>query len=144
MGKILVIAEKPSVARDIAGVLGCKTKGEGAIYGDEYIVSWAVGHLVTLCEPEDYDKSLKKWSAASLPIIPESMKLKAIRGSKKQLDILKKLMNGRETDGIICATDSGREGELIFRYIYSYNKCKKAVQKAVDIKHDRRRHKRGI
>ena len=129
MGKILVIAEKPSVARDIAGVLGCKTKGEGAIYGDEYIVSWAVGHLVTLCEPEDYDKSLKKWSAASLPIIPESMKLKAIRGSKKQLDILKKLMNGRETDGIICATDSGREGELIFRYIYSYNKCKKPFKR---------------
>ena len=129
MGKILVIAEKPSVARDIAKVLECRQKGEGFISGDRYMISWAVGHLVTLCEPEDYDKSLKKWSAATLPIIPEHMKLKAIRGSKKQLDILKKLMNDKETDSIICATDSGREGELIFRYIYDYNRCKKPFQR---------------
>ena len=71
MGKILVIAEKPSVARDIARVLKCTVKGDGFISGENYIVSWAVGHLVTLCEPEDYDKSLKRWTAASLPIIPE-------------------------------------------------------------------------
>lgn len=129
MGKILVIAEKPSVARDIARVLKCTDKGDGFIGGENYIVSWAVGHLVTLCEPEDYDKSLKKWSVSSLPIIPETMKLKAIRGSKKQLDILKKLMNSKETDSLICATDSGREGELIFRYIYDYNKCKKPFQR---------------
>lgn len=129
MGKILVIAEKPSVARDIARVLKCMVKGDGFISGENYIVSWAVGHLVTLCEPEDYDKSLKRWTAASLPIIPEEMKLKAIRGSKKQLDILKKLMNSKDTDSLICATDSGREGELIFRYIYEYNKCKKPFQR---------------
>lgn len=125
MGKILVIAEKPSVARDIARVLKCGERKDGFLEGEKYIVSWAVGHLVTLCEPEDYDKSLKKWSTHNLPIIPHEMKLKSIRGSKKQLDILKKLMNDSDTDSLICATDSGREGELIFRYIYSFNKCKK-------------------
>lgn len=129
MGKILVIAEKPSVARDIANVLGCNNKGEGFLENDKYIVSWAFGHLVTLCEPDEYDKALKRWSAETLPIIPESMKLKAIRGNKKQLDILKKLMNSKETESLICATDSGREGELIFRYIYEYNKCKKPFKR---------------
>lgn len=129
MGKVLVIAEKPSVARDIAAVLKCGEKGDGFIGGENYIVSWAVGHLVTLCEPDDYDKSLKRWTAGSLPIIPEKMKLKAVRGSKKQLDTLKKLMNAKDTDSIICATDSGREGELIFRYIYEYNKCKKPFKR---------------
>ena len=129
MGKVLVIAEQPSVARDIAAVLKCGEKGDGFIGGENYIVSWAVGHLVTLCEPDDYDKSLKRWTAGSLPIIPEKMKLKAVRGSKKQLDTLKKLMNAKDTDSIICATDSGREGELIFRYIYEYNKCKKPFKR---------------
>lgn len=129
MGKVLVIAEKPSVARDIAAVLKCGEKGDGFIGGENYIVSWAVGHLVTLCEPDDYDKSLKRWTAGSLPIIPEKMRLKAVRGSKKQLDTLKKLMNAKDTDSIICATDSGREGELIFRYIYEYNKCKKPFKR---------------
>lgn len=125
MGKILVIAEKPSVARDIARVLNCTERRDGYLSGEKYIVSWAVGHLVTLCEPADYDKGLKKWDAKFLPIVPEKMNLKAIRGSKKQLDILKKLMNDKDTESLICATDSGREGELIFRYIYSFNKCKK-------------------
>ena len=129
MGKILVIAEKPSVARDISNVLGCNNKGEGFLENDKYIVSWAFGHLVTLCEPDEYDKALKRWSAETLPIIPESMKLKAIRGNKKQLDILKKLMNSKGTESLICATDSGREGELIFRYIYEYNKCKKPFKR---------------
>lgn len=125
MSKILVIAEKPSVARDIARVLKCNERADGYMAGENYIVSWAVGHLVTLCEPEDYDKGLKKWTVKGLPIIPGEMKLKAIRGSKKQLDILKKLMNDKDTESLICATDSGREGELIFRYIYDFNKCKK-------------------
>ena len=104
MGKVLVIAEKPSVARDIAAVLKCGEKGDGFIGGENYIVSWAVGHLVTLCEPDDYDKSLKRWTAGSLPIIPEKMKLKAVRGSKKQLDTLKKLMNAKDTDSIISVS----------------------------------------
>ena len=88
----LIIAEKPSVARDIARVLKCTRKGDGFLYNDEYVISWAVGHLVTLCEPEDYDSHLKKWDIQSLPIIPEHIKIKAIKNTKKQFDILKKLM----------------------------------------------------
>lgn len=129
MGKILVIAEKPSVARDIANVLGCRQKGNGFIAGDRYIVSWAIGHLVTLCEPEDYDSGLKRWVADSLPIIPSEIRLKALPKTRSQLKILHSLMNSRDTDEIICATDSGREGELIFRYIYEITKCKKSFRR---------------
>ena len=118
MGKILVVAEKPSVGRDIAKVLGCKTKGDGFLEGEKYIVSWAVGHLITLCDPEDYDKTLKKWSFDTLPIVPDKIKTKAIRQTYSQLKVLKQLMNDKNTDSIICSTDSGREGEIIFRYIY--------------------------
>lgn len=129
LGKILVIAEKPSVGRDIARVLQCKIKGEGCLIGESYIVSWAIGHLVTLCEPEEYDTRYKKWAFSTLPIIPENIKLKPIKKTLPQLKILKKLMNDKETDSIICATDSGREGELIFRYIYTIVQCKKKVQR---------------
>jgi len=123
--KTLVIAEKPSVGRDIARVLKCNGKGDGFLFSDEYIISWAVGHLVTLCDPEDYDKELKKWRIESLPIIPANIKTKAITDTKKQFNVLKKLMNDKEVSEIVCATDSGREGELIFRYIYNLVKCKK-------------------
>ncbi len=129
MGRILVVAEKPSVARDIGRVVGCKNKNEGYIESDKYIVSWALGHLITLCEPEDYDISYKKWSMETLPVMPEEMKLKAVKKTAKQLAVLKKLMNAKEIDFIICATDSGREGELIFRYIYSYVKCRKPFKR---------------
>ena len=81
MGKILVVAEKPSVGRDIAKVLGCKEKGDGFISGEKYIVSWAVGHLITLCDPEDYDVSLKKWRFETLHILPEKIKTKAIKNT---------------------------------------------------------------
>lgn len=123
--KTLVIAEKPSVGQDISKVLKCTKKGNGYFYGDEYIVSWAIGHLVSLCDPEDYDVSLKRWSKNTLPIIPSKIKLKPISNTKKQLDVLKNLMNSKEVNHIICATDSGREGELIFRYIYELVNCKK-------------------
>ena len=129
MGKILVIAEKPSVARDIAGVLGCKQKGDGCLMGEDYVISWAIGHLITLANPEEYDPALKKWTRESLPIIPGEIKLAPVSRTKAQLNILKKLMNDKDTDHIICATDSGREGELIFRYIYEYVKCKKEVSR---------------
>ncbi len=131
MGKILVIAEKPSVARDIARVLGCKKENQkqGFLQGNDYIVSWAIGHLVTLAEPEDYDNKYKKWNMETLPILPEQMKLKVIKKTAPQLNILKKLMNSNEIDSLICATDSGREGELIFRYIYDIVKCKKPFQR---------------
>lgn len=127
--KTLIIAEKPSVGRDIARVLKCGQKGDGFIQGEKYIISWAIGHLVTLNEPEDYDPWLKKWRRGDLPIIPTTMGLKALLKTKKQLSVLKKLMNSRETEAIICATDSGREGELIFRYIYKWAVCKKPVKR---------------
>ena len=119
MGKILVVAEKPSVAKDIARVLKCNKPDKGFIYGENYIISWAIGHLITLLDPADYDIKYKKWVFSDLPIIPDDMKLKPISKTKSQFSVLKKLMNSKEVDSIICATDSGREGELIFRYIYS-------------------------
>ena len=129
MGKILVIAEKPSVAKDIARVLGCKERKEGFLAGENYIVSWAIGHLVTLADPEDYDEKYKKWKRETLPILPKKMVLKAVKKTQPQLKILKKLMNSKEVDSLICATDSGREGELIFRYIYEMVNCKKTFQR---------------
>ncbi len=129
MGKTLIIAEKPSVARDIGKVLKCTKKGDGFLHSDKYIISWAVGHLVTLCEPEDYSKDFAKWSKNTLPIIPKQMELKAISRTRKQLVILHKLMNQNDVDDIVCATDSGREGELIFRYIYLITKCNKPFKR---------------
>lgn len=129
MGRILVVAEKPSVARDIAKTLGAGQKGDGCLLGEKYVVSWAIGHLVTLGEPEEYGEKFKKWSFASLPIIPEEMELKAIKNTRSQLKVLHKWMNDKEISSIICATDSGREGELIFRYIYEITKCKKPFQR---------------
>lgn len=125
MKKILVIAEKPSVARDIGKLLKCTKKGDGFIYSDKYIISWAVGHLVTLSEPEDYDSVYKKWDMNTLPIIPETIKLKANPQTRQQLKVIHNLINREDIDYLICATDAGREGELIFRYIYSITKCKK-------------------
>ena len=129
MGKILIVAEKPSVARDIGAVLKVKGRGENCIVSDEYIISWAIGHLVGLSDPDIYDAAYKKWDKKHLPIIPNEMMLSPVPRTKSQLTTLKKLMNSKDVDSIICATDSGREGELIFRYIYSYVKCKKPVKR---------------
>ncbi len=126
---ILVIAEKPSVARDIGKVLGATKQGKGFIYNSEYIVSWAVGHLVTLFEPEDYSEDLKKWDFATLPIIPEEIKLKPSQSVKDQFEVLKDLINNEKVTELICATDAGREGELIFRYIYDLCKCEKPFKR---------------
>ena len=129
MSRTLIIAEKPSVARDYARVLHCKEKGEGCLFNDEYVVSWAIGHLIELCEPDSYDEKFKKWNRSDLPIIPEQMKLRVIRGSQKQFQILKKWMKDPQISQVICGTDSGREGELIFRYIYQVAGCKKPFQR---------------
>ncbi len=129
MGKILIVAEKPSVARDIARVLGINSRGDGCITGEKYIVTWAIGHLVSLKEPEELDERFKRWRAADLPILPEKMELKVLPKTRSQFSIVKKLMNGKETDSLICATDSGREGELIFRYIYDMAGCKKPFER---------------
>jgi len=129
MGKILIVAEKPSVARDIARVLGVTTRGEGFISSEKYVVTWAIGHLVSLKEPEELDERLKRWRAADLPILPEKMELKVLPKTRSQFSVIKKLMNSKETDSLICATDSGREGELIFRYIYDMAVCKKPFER---------------
>jgi DNA topoisomerase-3 len=125
MGKKLVLAEKPSVARDIAKVLKCSSRNDGYIEGVGYVITWAVGHLITLAEPDDYDEKYKKWRYNELPIIPSSIQLKPYNQTEKQLRIIERLINRKDIESIICATDSGREGELIFRYIYDYIGCNK-------------------
>lgn len=129
MGRILVVAEKPSVARDIARVLGANARGEGCLSGEKYLVSWAIGHLVGLKEPEELDARYKRWRAEDLPILPERMELKVLPKTRSQFSILKNLMNSAEVDSLICATDSGREGELIFRYIYQMAGCRKPFER---------------
>src|SRR5262245_32553285 len=113
----VVLAEKPSVARELASFLGARTRADGYFEGPGYQVTWAFGHLVTLKEPEDYDPALKRWSLETLPIVPEHFGLKVIeeKGARTQFAIVKRLF--RAAEEIICATDAGREGELIFRYI---------------------------
>ena len=129
MGKIVVLAEKPSVGRDIARVIGCRTSGDGCLIGEQYIVTWAIGHLVALAEPDEMDEKYKKWTFATLPILPETIPLKVLSSTKTQFSKIKKLINDKETDSLICATDAGREGELIFRYIYEKAGCKKPFQR---------------
>ncbi|MDH4319154.1 MAG: toprim domain-containing protein, partial [Desulfobulbaceae bacterium] len=119
----VVIAEKPSVARDIAAVLDIKTKKNGYIEGRGCAITWAFGHLVTLREPGEYDPALKRWSLDALPFVPEEFKLKLIdnQGVGSQFRVIKSLFD--QADEIVCATDAGREGELIFRYILSLSDC---------------------
>jgi DNA topoisomerase III len=121
----VVVAEKPSVARELASFLGASSRHEGFYEGKGYQVTWALGHLVTLMEPEDYDPSLKKWSLDTLPFVPERFGLKPINEprSRKQLAVVRRLC--RSADELICATDAGREGELIFRYIQELVGCEK-------------------
>ncbi len=113
----VVLAEKPSVARELASFLGASARREGYLEGNGYQVTWALGHLATLKEPQDYDPALKRWSLETLPFVPERFGIKPIEegGARKQLAIVRRLF--RDADELICATDAGREGELIFRYI---------------------------
>ncbi len=126
---IVVVAEKPSVGRDIARVLKCTTKGEGYLEGNGYAVTWAVGHLVTLCEPQEVDEKYKKWRKEDLPILPDVIPTKVITKTKSQYNVIKKLICGKQTERVICATDAGREGELIFRLIYEKSGCSKPVDR---------------
>ena len=131
MGKTLVIAEKPSVGRDLVRVLtGPFTKHEGYLEGPEHIVTWAVGHLVQLADPDEYDDRFKKWRMADLPIVPERFKL-VVRDerSKKQMTVVKRQLDNDEVDLVVNACDAGREGELIFAYLYEKAGSKKPVQR---------------
>ena len=116
MSKILVLAEKPSVGREIARVLGCKNGGNGYLSGDKYIVTWALGHLVTLADPEVYDNKYKSWKMEDLPMLPQKMKLVVIPQSRSQFNTVSKLMHG-DISELVIATDAGREGELVARWI---------------------------
>lgn len=123
----LVIAEKPSVAAVIAKVLGSNQKQNGYYKGNGYIVSWCIGHLVSLAPPESYGEKYKNWN--ELPVIPQSWNYELKENTKKQFFILEKLMFSDEVDYIVCATDAGREGELIFRHVYNYAGCKKPFKR---------------
>lgn len=117
MAKALVLAEKPSVARDIARVLGAKRSADGFIEGDKYVITWALGHLVTLADPDAYDDKYKAWRLEDLPMLPEKMKLVVIKQTSKQFRTVSKLMGRADIDRLIIATDAGREGELVARWI---------------------------
>lgn len=129
MGKILVLAEKPSVARDLAKVLKCNQKSNGCIIGPKYIVTWALGHLVTLADPEAYSDKYKSWRLEDLPMLPEKMKLVVIKQTSKQFGIVKGLMQRKDVDELVIATDAGREGELVARWIILKAGFKKPIKR---------------
>lgn len=129
MSKSLVLAEKPSVAKEIARVLGCRQNGQGCISGGNYIVTWALGHLVTLADPEFYDKKYQTWSLETLPMLPKKMQLVVMKETSHQFRIVQGLMNRPDVSEIIVATDSGREGELVARWIMIKAGCRKPAKR---------------
>ncbi|KPU57081.1 DNA topoisomerase III [Bacillus wiedmannii] len=129
MVKSVVIAEKPSVARDIARVLKCDKKGNGYLEGSKYIVTWALGHLVTLADPESYDVKYKKWNLEDLPMLPERLKLTVIKQTGKQFNAVKSQLLRKDVNEIIVATDAGREGELVARWIIDKVKIQKPIKR---------------
>lgn len=129
MANNLVIAEKPSVAQSIAKVLGCTDKQDGYLSGGGYLVSWCVGHLVELAEPETYDSKYETWKKEDLPIIPEKFKYQVTIATRKQFKVLKDLLHRDDVDCVTNACDAGREGELIFRLVYDEAKCNKPMKR---------------
>ncbi|HPF19746.1 MAG TPA: DNA topoisomerase III [Syntrophomonas sp.] len=127
--KSLVLAEKPSVAREIARVLKCVNKQKGYMEGSQYVVTWALGHLVTLAEPDDYDAKYKQWRLEDLPMLPEKMKLKVIKPTAHQYQVVKSLMNRADINELVIATDAGREGELVARWIMEQARWKKPFKR---------------
>lgn len=127
--KSLVIAEKPSVARDIARVLHCTRKGNGVLEGNDYAVTWALGHLVTLADPEEYDKKYTKWEMSTLPMLPDKMKLVVIRQTGKQYQAVRTQLYRKDIGDVIIATDAGREGELVARWILDKAECRKPIRR---------------
>ncbi len=127
--KSVVLAEKPSVARDIARVLKCNKKIEGALEGEKYIVTWALGHLVTLADPESYDNKYKEWKMEYLPMLPEKFQLEVIKQSGKQYHAVKKQLSRKDVGEVVIATDAGREGELVARFILEKANCRKPLKR---------------
>src|SRR5436305_7027449 len=115
---IAVVAEKPSVARDIARVLNATTRGDGFLHGGGYVVTWAVGHLVALAQPHEIRPEWRAWRRELLPMLPESWPLVPGEQTKDQFEIVRRILTSPKISEVVCATDAGREGELIFRYIY--------------------------
>src|SRR5579863_3730940 len=128
-GSIAVLAEKPSVARDIARVLGATSKGDGFIHGNGYVVTWAIGHLVALAQPHEINAAWRAWRRDLLPMLPAEWPLVVYEKTKDQFEVVRKIIDSPRVSRIICATDAGREGELIFRYIYEAAACNKPVSR---------------
>src|SRR5580693_4580386 len=126
---VAVLAEKPSVARDIASVLGATTKGEGYLHGNGYVVTWAIGHLASLAQPHEIRPEWRAWRRDLLPMLPESWPLVVYEKTKDQFETVRKILLSPRVASVICATDAGREGELIFRYIYEAAGCAKPVSR---------------
>jgi DNA topoisomerase-3 len=126
---LAVLAEKPSVARDIARVLGANERGDGYLKGNGYVVTWAIGHLVGLAQPHEIRPDWKKWSRALLPMLPAEWPLVVSKETHTQFGVVKRILNAPEVSTVVCATDAGREGELIFRYIYEAAGCRKPVRR---------------
>ena len=125
----LVLTEKPSVAQSISKVLGANKRCNGYLEGNGYIVSWCIGHLVELAQPESYDEKYAKWRKEDLPILPDIWKYQISAETKKQFAVLKQLMERSDVESLVCATDAGREGELIFRLVYHQCKCRKSFER---------------
>uniref|UniRef100_Q01NZ0 ATP-dependent DNA helicase RecQ n=1 Tax=Solibacter usitatus (strain Ellin6076) TaxID=234267 RepID=Q01NZ0_SOLUE len=128
-GNVAVLAEKPSVARDIARVLGAGTKGEGFLHGNGYVVTWAIGHLAALAQPGEIDPQWRPWRRNTLPMLPRQWPLVVYEKTKDQFETVKRILNSPKIARVVCATDAGREGELIFRYIYEAAGCEKPVSR---------------
>src|SRR5260370_5467464 len=128
-GTIAVLAEKPSVARDIARVLGATCRGDGYMHGGGYVITWAIGHLAALAQPHEIHPEWRQWRRDLLPMLPDQWPLIIYDKTKVQFDVVRKILNSPRISRIVCATDAGREGELIFRYIYEAAHCEKQVSR---------------
>src|SRR5229473_8067246 len=124
-GTVAVLAEKPSVARDIASVLGATRKRDGYLHGNGYVVTWAIGHLAALAQPHEIDPAWRQWRRNLLPMLPEHWPLVVYEKTKDQFEGVRKIVNSPRISRVVCATDAGRECELIFRYIYEAAQCEK-------------------
>src|SRR5258708_29056542 len=128
-GTVAVLAEKAAVARDMASVLGATSKRDGYLHGNGYVVTWAIGHLAALAQPHEINPAWRQWRRERLPMLPESWPLVVYEKTKDQFEIVRKIVNSPRISRVVCATDAGREGELIFRYIYEAAQCEKPVSR---------------